>query len=399
MGIIVTIQHGGNVHFFKHLIRKLQAADHDVHVFAREAEVVGSLLDAYDIDHELLCEEPDTLLELGVTQIRYEAKLFKRARAIDPDYIISSHGIAASHVAALVGAESHVYIDTETAINHGNRLTIPFADRVYTPSSFNEHIGKNHVRYLGYHELAYLHPDRFEPNPEPLRRNGVEPDDRYAVIRRGAFDSNHDIGKSGISPAGYRRIVDELARDGTVYVSDEADGSLPANAEPIPVDPSNFHQLLAFADLVVGDVATTTMESGILGTPTVRISPFAGQSDMGKFLDLEEYGLVKSFPVERENKAIETIERLYRDPATTAIWADRRETILENKIDVTEYLLEQLLDETELEALRGEPSEEPVVLERRPEGSTADGRTVSNRGSANESATGDPQTDDPIPRS
>ncbi|QLG48228.1 DUF354 domain-containing protein [Natrinema halophilum] len=374
MDIIITMQHGGNVHFFKHVIRKLQTTGHNVSVFAREAEVVGSLLDTYDIDHELLCDEPDSLFALGLTQLRYEAKIFKRARVIDPDYIISSHGIAASHVAKLVGAESHVYIDTETSINHGNRLTIPFADRIYTPSSFNEDIGSNHVRYPGYHELAYLHPDRFEPDPELLRRNGVEPDDRYAVVRRGAFNSNHDIGKSGISRDGYQRIVDELAQDWTVYVSDESDRPLPENAERIPVDPATFHQLLAFADLVVGDVATTTMEAGILGTPTVRISPFAGSSDMGKFLDLEEYGLIRSFPLDREDEAIETIERLYRDPATTEKWQQRREMLLETKIDVTEYLLKQLLDETELDDISGTTDDESVTLERRPAESNTDDR-------------------------
>ncbi|MDS0474951.1 DUF354 domain-containing protein [Natrinema sp. 1APR25-10V2] len=379
MAIIVTIQHGGNVHFFEHLIRTLRTADHDVHVFARESEVVGSLLESADIDHELLCGEPTTLLGSGLTQLRYEARILRRARAIDPDYIVSSHGIAASHVATLVGAESHIYIDTESSINHGNALTIPFADRVYTPSSFNEDLGDGHVRYPGYHELAYLHPDRFDPDPSLLRRNGVDPDDRYAVVRRGAFDSNHDIGKSGISTAGCQRIVDELARDGTVYVSDESDRPLPENARPIPVEPADFHQLLAFADLVVGDVATTTMEAGVLGTPTVRISPFAGDSDMGKFLELEEYGLVKSFPVDREAEAIESVERLYRDPATTAVWAERRERLLENKIDVTRFVLEELLDAAALEELSGAASE-PITRERRPAEST-DGR----------------QSDEPIP--
>ncbi|WP_254530760.1 DUF354 domain-containing protein [Natrinema gelatinilyticum] len=372
MDIIITIQHGGNVHFFKHFIRGLQSVGHEVHVFAREAEVVSSLLNKYDIDHELLCDEPETLLDLGVTQIQYEAKIFKRARKIDPDYIVSSHGIAASHVARLVGAESHIYIDTETSINHGNRLTTPFADRVYTPSSFNEDVGDSHIRYPGYHELAYLHPDRFEPDPEFLRRNGVDPNEQYAVIRRGAFTSNHDIGKSGISRTGYQRIVDELARNGPVYVSDESDSQLPDGAEPIPVEPAKFHQLLAFADLVVGDVATTTMEAGILGTPTVRISPFAGSSDMGKFLELEEYGLIRSFPVEREDEAIELIERLSRDPRTTATWQDRRELLLETKVDVTEYLFEQLLDDADLETLREETEDESVTLERQPADSSTD---------------------------
>ncbi len=303
MDCIITIQHAANVHFFKHVIRELESAGHDVHVFAREKGVTSRLLDAYDIGHELLCPEPDSWLELGVTQLRYEARLFRRARAIDPEYIVTSHGIAATHVATLVGAESHVYVDTETAVNGGNRLTLPFADVLYTPVSFREAYGDDHVTYPGYHELAYLHPDRFEPDPAILRRHGVDPDERYAVLRFGAWEGNHDIGKEGISPEGRREIVDELASEGRVYVSDERGGPVPDGCEPLPIPSAAFHHLLAFADIVVGEVATTTLEAGILGTPTVRISPFAGPDEMGKFRALEEYGLVRSFHTDREDWA------------------------------------------------------------------------------------------------
>ncbi|OIB59295.1 DUF354 domain-containing protein [Natrialba sp. SSL1] len=343
MDIVITIQHAANVHFFKHVVGELESAGHDVFVFAREKGVVGELLDAYEIDHELLCGEPRGWLGLGLTQLCYEARLLRRTRAIDPDYILTSHGIAATHVGTLVGAESHVYIDTETAINGGNRLTIPFTDVLYTPDSFRETYDAEHVRYPGYHELAYLHPDRFDPDPDRLRAHGVDPDERYAVLRLGAWNGNHDIGKQGISAAGRHEIVDELATDGRVFVADEGDGPLPTGAEPLPVPPADFHHLLAFADLVVGEVATTTLEAGLLGTPTVRISPFAGSSEMGKFRELAEYGLVRSFHTDHETTAIRELTRLYRDPSAASNWADRREALLATKIDVTQYILSQIL--------------------------------------------------------
>ncbi|ELZ02342.1 DUF354 domain-containing protein [Natrialba asiatica] len=345
MDFVITIQHAANVHFFKHAIAELEAAGHNVYVFAREKGVTGELLDAYDIDHELLCDEPSGWLELGVTQLYYEARLLRRAHAIDPDYIITSHGIAATHVATLVGAESHVYIDTETAINGGNRLTIPFTDALYTPNSFRESYGDAHVDYPGYHELAYLHPDRFEPDPDLLRRYGVDPHEQYAVLRVGAWNGNHDIGKAGISTVGRRTIIDELAAAGRVYVSDEGDGPIPSGADPLPVPPEAFHHLLAFADLVVGEVATTTLEAGLLGTPTVRISPFAGSTEMGKFRELEAYGLVRSFHTDSEREAIDELKRLVRDPHTATIWANRRAALLETKVDVTQYILSQLLED------------------------------------------------------
>ncbi|ELY49639.1 DUF354 domain-containing protein [Natronolimnohabitans innermongolicus] len=367
MDIVITIQHAANVHFFKHVVAELESAGHDVFVFAREKGVVGALLDAYEIDHEMLCGEPRGWFGLGLTQVRYELRLLRRARAIDPDYILTSHGIAATHVGKLIGAESHVYVDTETAINGGNRLTIPFTDVLYTPDSFRETYDDEHVSYPGYHELAYLHPDRFEPDPERLRENGIDPDERYAVLRFGAWNGNHDIGKAGISPDGRDEIVDDLAADGRVFVADEGDGPLPTGAEPLPVPPADFHHLLAFADLVVGEVATTTLEAGLLGTPTVRISPFAGDSEMGKFRELAAYDLVRSFHTERETAAIRELTRLYRDPTAASDWAERREAFLATKIDVTQYVLSQFLedvsepvpDDRECESGANAPSTDP----------------------------------------
>lgn len=342
MKIIFTIQHAGNVHFFKHAVRELLDSNHSVYVFAREQEIVGDLLSAYRIPHELLCEEPNNLFGLGWVQLCYETALLKRARSIDPDYILSSHGIAASHVATLVDAESHIYIDTETTLNHGNRLTLPFADRIYSPDSFQEEYGENHIRYSGYHELAYLHPNRFKPDPSVLSRDEIDPTESYAVCRFGAFKSNHDIGKEGISETSQKQILNELGANGRVFVSNESGSPLPSPAEPIPVSPANFHHLLAFADLVVGDVATTTLESAILGTPTVRISPFAGSTDMGKFNELATYGLIRSFSTSRESKAVETVRRLHRDPDTANEWERNRERMLSSSIDVTEHILDQI---------------------------------------------------------
>lgn len=38
MDFVITIQHAANVHFFKHVVTELEAAGHDVYVFARETE-------------------------------------------------------------------------------------------------------------------------------------------------------------------------------------------------------------------------------------------------------------------------------------------------------------------------------------------------------------------------
>ncbi|ELZ17789.1 hypothetical protein C477_11277 [Haloterrigena salina JCM 13891] len=77
---------------------------------------------------------------------------------------------------------------------------------------------------------------------------------------------------------------------------------------------------------------------------------------MGKFDELEAYGLVRSFHTSRESDAVDTLERIVSDPTADETWADRREAMLEEKIDVTEYVLSQLLTDVD-EPTPGAPAQ------------------------------------------
>lgn len=344
MRVLVTIQHGENVHLFKHAIRELQDGGHEVAVFGREKEVNQALLSAYDIDHTLLCDAPDGLVDLVAVQASYELRVLKEARRFDPDVVLTSHGIAGPHVASALGATSLNFVDTEAHIAAQHRLFNTFSDVLYTPESLRSDFGDHQVSYPGLHELAYLHPDRFTPDPTVLTRRGIDPDETYFVLRLNAWDAHHDIGKSGLTPGAVRNLVDTLAPYGELYVSHE-DGQLPDDlaGKRLPVDPHEVHDLMYFADLFVGDVSTMSVESAVLGTPTVRISPFADERDMGKFRMLEdEYGLIYSFHTSQTEQALPVVRSLASDAGVSDEFADRREQLVADSIDVTEYVLEQL---------------------------------------------------------
>jgi hypothetical protein len=360
MRVLVTIQHGENVHLFKHAIRELQAAGHEVAVFAREKEVNRALLSAYGIDHTLLCGAPDGFLDLAAVQIRYELRLLRSARSFDPDVVLTSHGIAGPHAATLLGATSLNFVDTEAHIAAQHRLFVPFSDVLYTPESLRSEFGDHQVRYPGLHEFAYLHPARFDPDPAVLTRRGVDPDAPFFVVRLNAWDAHHDVGKSGLTAGGVRDLVEDLTAHGDVYVSHEG-GTLPADlaAQRVPVDPHEVHHLMYYADLFVGDVSTMTVESAALGAPTVRVSPFATERDMGKFRLLEdEYGLLYSFHTDRADQAFAAARSLAADPGAPAEFAARRDRLVEDVVDLTDYMLERLAAHDPATAARsGDPRE------------------------------------------
>ena len=322
---IITIQHPAHVHFFKHTIETLTDAGHDIHVYAREKDVALELLEQYDLPHTVLAGTADSSGELAVVQATYEYRLFREARRIEPDVITAIGGMAAAHVAKLVGARSVIFTDTESVANH---LAVPFADVVCTPRHFGTDFGAKQLRYDGYHELAYLHPDRFEPDPERLRANGIDPDGQLLVCRFSDMHAHHDTGEVGLSPAAKRKLVSLLADSGSLFVSTEG-----TTDRMRWVPPRLLLQLLYHADLLVTDSSTMATEAGLLGTPTIRSNSFADETRLRNFVELDKAGIVRSTPDERE--ALSLVREILEDPSSKSAWRRRRDRFVAKAVDVT----------------------------------------------------------------
>ena len=337
MRIVATIQHPGHVHFFRHAISELEARGHEVFVFARENEVAVDLLEAYDIDHEVLAGESGSLLSLAAVQATYETRLLRRARRIQPDVITAIGGVAASHVATALRAKSVVFYDTEHATLI-TRLAYPFADVVCTPTCYRDDIGPKQVTYPGFHELAYLHPARFEPDPAALEAAGLDESDSYAVVRISDWGASHDVGQGGFDDV--RDVVSRLEGAG-VAVLLTSEGDLPSDLESVrhvPA-PERMHDLLAFADVVISEGATTATEAAVLGTPAVYVNSLS----LGYTTELEtEYGLLFNF--NGPDRHVDALERAISivDDSEESTWERRRERLLEERIDVTDVVVGEL---------------------------------------------------------
>ncbi|QLG50763.1 DUF354 domain-containing protein [Natrinema halophilum] len=337
MRVIVTIQHPGHVHFFKHAIRELESLGHEICVFARENEVTVELLERAEVDHEVLAGESNSLFSLAAVQATYEARLLRRARRLQPDVITAIGGVAASHVASVVGATSVVFYDTEHAKIIKN-LAYPFADIVCTPDCYQGDIGAKQYRYPGYHELAYLHPNRFKPDPSVLDDIGLTPNDTIVVMRLSSWDSSHDIGQGGFdNPID---VVDRLEAAGaTVLLTSEVD--LPAKLEPYRYNlaPDRMHDLLAYADCFVGEGATMAAEAAILGTPAVYVNTLS----LGYMTELDqEYGLVFSYNgADRHARSLERAVSIIEDDDQST-WQRRRDRLLADQVDVTDVIVRKV---------------------------------------------------------
>ncbi len=339
--VLFDIQHPAQVHLFKHALWDLEAAGHETLVTSRDKEVTTQLLDAYDIDHRLLSRRrnglPAAALELGVREVR----TLLAARPFHPDVVVSRVSPPAAHTAAALGARSVVVTDTDvdsTLLGRAiHAATLPFADVVLRPPGLDLPTPDRKQRDLGTQELAYLHPDRFTPDRRALERHGVDVDDAYFVVRLAGWDAYHDVGHTGLGGATLRELLAYLSDRGTVYLSTERDLK-GVDADPLPVPPHLVHDLLAYADLYVGDSGTMSTEAALVGTPAVRTNSAVGGDDEGIFVTLEsEYGLLFSFA--DGQAALQKVRRLVESDETAAEWQHRHARLLEDATDVTDDLV------------------------------------------------------------
>jgi predicted glycosyltransferase len=336
--IVVDINHPGQVHYFKNFIRDVRAHGHEVLVTASEKEITFRLLREYGLDFVPLGSYGNTLAKKALNIPRLDLKMYAAVRKFRPDVFLGFGSIKNAHVSRLMRKPAIAFDDTEPSpVEH--MLYVPFTDAILTPSCFRKDFGKKHIRYDGYIELAYLHPDYFRPDPAVLDLAGIGKDDPYSVLRFVGWDAANDIGRTGFDLTTKRRAVRELEKYGRVFISSEQ--PLPADLEPyrLVAPPGQIHHLLHYAQLLVGDSGTMTTEAALLGTPAVRCdSIYAGGEGFGNFAELERrYGLIYNIasPQEALDRALTLISR----PGLKREWRTRRDALLKDKIDVNAFMV------------------------------------------------------------
>jgi predicted glycosyltransferase len=326
------------VHLYRNPTERLLESGHEVRIFGRDYGCTRALLDHYDLPYLLYGSRDTTPLSWILQLPNHYRRIFRAIRRFDPDFI-SGMGVYAAHAGVFSDTPTVLVVDSEPDwIDH--RISHPFAEAVLTPHAFAKDLGDDHYRFRGYKETAYLHPDVFSSAPAIRDRLGVGPAEPYAIVRFNEFEAHHDIGEEGLSPAQRRDLLGALAREVTVFVSDEG-GEVDLDtldARPFDLPPGLLHDALAEARLLVTETQTMATEAALLGTPTVRSNSFVGGDDMGNFLELEREGLIRnrsSFDDVRE-----TALEFATDGAAKRRWRRRRDAHVDGLVNLTAILTE-----------------------------------------------------------
>jgi predicted glycosyltransferase len=333
MRIVVDINHPAHVHYFKHFINEMKNRGHEILITASEKEVSYRLLDLYGFEYVKLGSYGKSLAEKMVNIALLDIRMYLAVKKFKPDIFIGFGSIRAAHVAKVLNKPCIALDDTEHA-KWEHLLYVPYTDVIITPTCFKKDFGIKQIRYEGFTELAYLHQNRYTPDPVVITDLGLTIGDPFIIVRFVSWDASHDIGHHGI--LNRHDFIKNLEQFGRVFISSEE--TLPQEFQEysLSISPEKIHDVLHFARLYIGEGATMATEAALLGTPSLLVSSLTGT--MGNFLELEKtYDLLYSFS--DSGTALKKALDILSDPDSKKNWAKKRERLLEDKIDVTAFIV------------------------------------------------------------
>jgi hypothetical protein len=336
MNILIDINHPAHVHLLRNVYTILVERGNKVMVAVKEIPSAIRLLELYGIPYINIGRKDDSMAKKGWNQLVYDGRLLRLVQEHHVDIGVGS-SINLAHVSKMSRMKSIILDDDDDEVELlFVKFGHPFADTILTPSSIRRK-SKNAVYIQAFHELAYLHPNRFKPNPNVPKEMGINEDETYFVLRFNAFKAHHDVGAKGLSMESKLRLVKQLKAKGRVFVTTERDIDDEFKPYQLKVSPEKVHSLMYYATMLIGDSQTMTSEAAVLGTPAIKCNSFAGQLSVPNELE-QKYDLCYSFLPNQVEVFFAKIDELLAFPDLKEEWQRRRQKMLSEKIDYSQFM-------------------------------------------------------------
>ena len=337
MRILIDIAHPAHVHLIKNSYFELKSKGHTVIVTVKDIPSAIQLLKLFEIPYVYLGGKSDSLVGKGFLQLKFNFLLWKIVLREKIDIAFGS-SLTVAQLSKFTRVKSIILDDDDDEVEPlFVKYAHPAADTILSPACAIRKTTKM-IGYAGYHELAYLHPNRFTPDISVLNEIGVLPDEKYFILRFNAFKAHHDAGVQGLSIENKRRIIELLKPFGRVFITTERNIDEEFKPYQLKVSPDKAHSLMYYATMLIGDSQTMTSEAAIMGTPAIRCNTFVRRIS---YLEEEEftYNLTYGFLPNDSDAMFSKINELLVFPDLKQEWQVRRAKMLTEKIDVTAFFV------------------------------------------------------------
>lgn len=310
MHVVVSIRQPSDVLFYRSLVAELEEGGHHVSVLTLDDRLAKEMLRTYGITYTTL-EAEGTRSEHD--QHDWSTQLQSHLGGLGADRFTGIDCPSVAEIDPSVASRCVLFRGSESAAGEA-------IDRQDTGDEVTA--------------LEYVVPNRFEPTADRLEPHGIEPEDPYFVVGGGTGRQSEGREHDRSVP---RAVVAYLSEFGDVYVA-SSDRIRPLDGRDRQIPDRRRHDVLAFADLYVGDSPRLLRETGLLGTPSLwtgsRPTP-----DTWTLSTLESYGLVEC----SDGSVVQRVEQLVPNPARSAVWEQRRRRFLHEQYDETAYALDALV--------------------------------------------------------
>lgn len=335
MKILIDIGHPAHVHLFKNFAHRMENCGHKVLFTCRDKEFEIELLKKERFDYISFGRKYKSTIGKIIGLLKFDLKEYAVCRRLHPDVLLSHGSPYAAHAAWLIRKP---HISFEDTYNFEQiRLYEPFTDTILSSSYAHPFISAKDIRYDGYHELAYLHPNVFTPDKSVLKELGISEGEKYIIMRFVAWNASHDRGHSGIPYQAKLDAVKEFSKIARVFISSEKELPVELLKYKLHLAPERMHHALAFASLVYGESSTMSEEAAMLGVPSIYFN--YPSTCYTQHLE-KEYGLMYNFgnlTEDYENGKKLAIEIL-SIPEKSKSYKEKARKMLSEKIDVTAFM-------------------------------------------------------------
>jgi uncharacterized protein len=335
MRVFIDIGHPAHVHYFRNFIQLMQANGHEFFVSARNRSIIPYLLNYFKIPWFDRGKGKNGALGKILYMFLADKRLLGKAIRFEPDVFISFASPYAAQVSWLL-RKPHIVLDDTEHAKFGHMFYKPFSKVLLNPTCFYKDFGPKQIRFNSFTELFYLHPNYYKPDKAIFNLLGINPGDKYVLLRFVSWDANHDIGHSGLTLQAKIALMDLFKSRGfKLFISSESE-KIDECFQPyiIRIPLEKMHDALAFSEMFVAESGTMASEAAILGTPVVYVNSLPL---MGYLAEQKEAGLL--FHFKNSEGVLEKVKQLIDDENFNHNIKIASEKLLKDKIDPTAFLV------------------------------------------------------------
>jgi uncharacterized protein len=340
MKILFYFGHPAQYLFSRATIKRFMVnGEHQIIILIKTKDVLENLLknDNLPYINILPKERGSSRLMIGLSLLKRNLKILPLLLKNRPDLLIGTDASIAQ-LGWLLGINRiTITEDDYDVIKSLADLTYPFTKTILCPQVCN--VGKwfdKKIGYNAYMKLGYLHPKVFSANT--AIRSKYRFSQKYVIIRLSKLKAHHDFGVKGINDELLDKLIPIIEQNGfQVLLSCEGEVSEKNKQYLLHIDPNDMHHVLANASFLICDSQSMSVEASMLGIPSLRYSSFSGRISVLEELE-QKYHLSFGIPIGNEKLLISKLEEFLSDENLNEDFQIRREKMLRDKINITEFL-------------------------------------------------------------